>query len=137
MRMDMENNKWWLDHTDKILTGAVILFWAIVHATAQLKVARDTGISFSWVDYIILIPIAIFAGLCFWLVASLFSESQVWIILSSAIGAFLGIAWLNKLASVVLEFVAIKAQQMIKAQTKATDILSTETTQRNEKQDQK
>lgn len=123
------------EHTDTILTGAVIVFWAVVHATAQLKVARDTGIAFSWIDYIILVPIAIFAWLCFWLVASLFSSDQVRIILSSAIGAFMGIAWLNKLSSIFLEFIASKAQKMVNAQKKARDILSTEKDQ-DEKGDQ-
>lgn len=128
--------KRWMMHGDKILVWVVIVFGAFVHATAQLKVARDTGIAFGWIDYIILIPIAIFAGLCFGLVASLFSDSLVYIILASAIGAFLGIAWLNKLASILLEFIAMKAQYMTKSSEKAVDILSEEKKIRNEKKDQ-
>lgn len=83
----------------------VILFGAIVHATSQLKLARDKNQEFTGVDFLILMVIASFAGLVFGLIATLFyADNHIIIILFSAIGAFLGMAGLNKISNILLDF---------------------------------
>lgn len=95
-----------------LVVFCVILFGAIVHATAQLKIARDKDKEFTIADFFILIVIASFAGLVFGLVATLFFEdSQVTIILFSAIGAFLGMAGLNKISNVLLDFLVSRVDR--------------------------
>jgi len=86
-----------------LVIAGVILFGAIVHATAQLKVHKDNGKEFDRVDFTVLTLIASFSGLVFGLTASLFFENLVVIILFSAIGAFLGMAGLNRVANTLLE----------------------------------
>ena len=86
-----------------LLIGGVILFGAIVHATAQLKVHKDTHQEFDFMDFIILTIIACFSGLVFGLTSSLFFENQIVVILFSAIGAFLGMAGLNRVSNTLLE----------------------------------
>lgn len=91
--------------------AAVVFFGAVVHATSQLKVARDAGKEFNKIDFIILVTIASFSGLVFGLAATLFFQNDVMIILSSAIGAFLGMAGLNRLANVILEVLTTRAKK--------------------------
>lgn len=85
---------------------AAAVFGAIVHATAQLKVHRDQKLEFSREDFLILMVIALFSGMVFGLSALLFTENTVLIILATAIGAFLGLAGLNRIANMFLEFLA-------------------------------
>lgn len=92
-----------------LILAGVTLFGAIVHATAQLKVARDNKKQFETVDFVILTVIAAFAGLVFGLFATFFFDNEVAVILSSAIGAFLGMAGLNKVAAIFLDFLVSKA----------------------------
>lgn len=46
-----------------IATGALVLFGAIVHATAQLKLHRERKEEFTKVDFLILFVIAVFSGI--------------------------------------------------------------------------
>jgi len=89
----------------------VILFGAIVHATSQMKIARDANTEFTRVDFLILTIIASFAGLVFGLLATLFFESEVVVILFSAIGAFLGMAGLNKISSILLQVLTSRIEK--------------------------
>ncbi len=87
-----------------IVIAGVIVFGAIVHATAQLKISRDKKQSFTVVDFVILLPLSMFAGgifggITYWTAP----DDIVLIVLSSAIGAFLGIAGLNKVGAIVLD----------------------------------
>lgn len=93
---------------DYIVIGITILFGAIVHATTQLKSHRDNHKEFTIVDFIILFIIACFSGMVFWLVAMMFNFGMIQIILSSAIGAFLGLVWLDKVANMILELILTK-----------------------------
>lgn len=93
-----------------ILMG-VILFGAIVHATSQLKIARDEQKEFTKVDFFILTVIASFAGLVFGLLSTLIFEDQVVVILFSAVGAFLGMAGLNKLSNILLQVLVSKVDK--------------------------
>jgi len=86
-----------------LIIFGVILFGAIVHATSQLKIARDENKEFTRIDFFILTIIASFAGLVFGMSATLFFEREVVVILFSAIGAFLGMVGLNKISSVLLQ----------------------------------
>ena len=90
-----------------ILFG-VVIFGAIVHATSQLKIARDEQREFTKVDFFILTIIASFAGLIFGLLATLFFDNEIVVILFSAIGAFLGMAGLNKISSILLQVLTSK-----------------------------
>lgn len=81
----------------------VVVFGAVVHATAQLKISRDKKVEFTKTDFFILFIIASFSGMIFGLTSMLFFHNQIAIILFSAIGAFLGIAGLNKLSIVLLD----------------------------------
>lgn len=94
-----------------IVVMGVILFGAIVHATSQLKVARDTHMEFTGIDFVILTIISSFAGLIFGLIATIFFDNQIAVILFSAIGAFLGMAGLNKIANVLLDFLVSKVDK--------------------------
>lgn len=93
-----------------LIVFGVIVFGAIVHATSQLKVARDTKAEFTRSDFFILTIIASFAGLVFGLIATLFFDSQVVIILFSAIGSFLGMAGLNRISSVLLDILVSRVK---------------------------
>lgn len=92
-----------------LLIVSIIIFGAIVHATSQLKISREKKAEFTALDFTILFIIACFAWLIFWLVATLFLSNIIWIILASAIGAFLGLTWLNKVANILLDIIASKA----------------------------
>jgi len=94
-----------------LIVIGVILFGAIVHATSQLKIARDTKVEFSKADFIILTVIASFAGLIFGLIATMFFDSQVAVILFSAVGAFLGMAGLNKISNILLNVLVSKVEK--------------------------
>lgn len=49
----------------RLVMIAIVVFGSIVHATTQLKIARDKKAEFTRVDFAILVPIAAFAGLIF------------------------------------------------------------------------
>lgn len=87
-----------------LIVPGIIFFGSIVHATSQLKIARDKKKEFNKIDFFILTIIASFAGLVFGLVALLFFDNQITVILFSAIGSFLGMAGLNKISSILLDF---------------------------------
>jgi hypothetical protein len=97
------------EHVQILITMGVIIFGAIVHATAQLKIARETNSEFEFMDFAILTVIASFSGLVFGLFSTFFFDSEVAVILASAIGAFLGMAGLNKIASIFLDLLVARA----------------------------
>tara|TARA_R110000851_G_scaffold96046_3_gene208439 strand:+ start:934 stop:1251 length:318 start_codon:yes stop_codon:yes gene_type:complete len=85
-----------------ILIG-IVVFGAIVHATAQLKVARDNNRVFTGVDFLILSTIASFSGMIFGLAASVYFTNIVMVALFAGVGAFLGMAGLNRLSNFLLD----------------------------------
>ena len=84
--------------------AGIIIFGSIVHATAKLKIARDTSEAFTVADFVILSVIASFSGLIAGLLATIFLQEQTLVLAASGIGAFLGIAGLNAISSIFLEF---------------------------------
>lgn len=86
----------------------IIIFGALVHATAQLKVARDKDESFTLADFIILFVIASFSGTIIGLTSTFFFESQTAITLSAGIGAFLGMAGVNAVSNAFLGLLVSK-----------------------------
>ena len=84
-----------------LLIGA---FGALVHATSRLKIARDNGEAFTFLDFFILSFLAGFSGLMFGLLAQVFFEDQNLINVATGLGAFLGIACVNILSGVFKEF---------------------------------
>lgn len=85
-----------------IIPLGIIIFGALVHATAQLKIARDKQETFTLADFIILFVIAAFSGTIIGLTSTLFFDSQTAITLSAGIGAFLGMAGVNAVANAFL-----------------------------------
>lgn len=86
-----------------LIATAIVVFGAAVHATNQLKTARQEETAFTWVDFAILFPIAVFSGLMFGLLAEWLSDNTIHMFLASGAGAFLGIAGLNRISDFVLE----------------------------------
>ena len=101
-------NKLWIDQ-QYVIIWLIIVFWSIVHATSQLKIARDKKKDFNWIDFVILLPASIFAGLVFVFISKMISANTDWMIVASAIWSFLGIAWLNKVANILLDVLSSKA----------------------------
>jgi len=91
-----------------IIVLGVILFGSIVHATSQLKIARDKKLQFNAVDFWILFLLASFAGSIFGMIALILFDNQIIVVLFSAIGAFLGMAGLNRVASILLDVLSSK-----------------------------
>lgn len=85
-------------------TIGVILFFAIVHATSQLKIHRDNKRDFDFIDYLILLVIGCGSGALFGIGAMLvWEENFIVVILMSAVGAVSGMAGLNKFAGIMLD----------------------------------
>lgn len=101
---------WILEDKHMIITALAILFGAVVHATAQLKISRDEKKQFWVVDFTILFLIACFSWTVFGLVSTIFFDSQITIILWSSIGAFLWLTGLNKISNIILEFLLTKVK---------------------------
>lgn len=89
-----------------LIIAWIIIFWAFVHATANMKISLEKGQKFTGKDFIILLPIAMFAGLVFAMTSTLITENQTIIILSAAVGSFLGLAGLNRISFTLLEFLS-------------------------------
>lgn len=86
------------------IATAVVVFFAIVHATSQLKVHRDQKLDFDIFDFVILMIIGCGAGTIFGFGAlMLFADNFLAVILMSAIGAVSGMAGLNKFAGIMLD----------------------------------
>ena len=86
----------------EIIVAGIIIFGAIVHATAQFKVARENDVKHSLLDYIINLVIAAFSGMMFGLLGSLHFDNLVVLLLASGAGAFLGIRGLNIMSGVMV-----------------------------------
>jgi len=86
----------------------IVIFGALVHATAQLKVARDKQQVFTFADFVILFVIAAFSGTIIGLTSTLFFDSQTAITLSAGIGAFLGMAGVNAVSNAFLKMLVGK-----------------------------
>ena len=98
--------------TENVIAILIVIFGAIVHASVQLKTARERkDSSFTTLDFFILIPISAFAGLIFGLVASLFFDSEIAVLLSSGVGSFLGIAGLNKMSNTILDILVSRSKK--------------------------
>ena len=92
-----------------LLTGLVILFGSITHATNKLKVAREKKEPFTMVDFIILLPLSMFSGGVFGLIGIIsVPDNPYMIVLFAAMGSFLGIAGLNSLGIAILQFANMK-----------------------------
>lgn len=88
----------------------IVIFGALVHATAQLKIARDKKESFTFSDFVILFVIAAFSGTIIGMSSTLFFDSQTAITLSAGIGAFLGMAGVNAVANAFLSMLVNKIE---------------------------
>jgi hypothetical protein len=87
-----------------MIAAAVVVFFAIVHATSQLKVHREQSLDFDLIDFAVLMIIGCGSGALFGLGAILIWENNfVAIVLLSAVGAVSGMAGLNKFASIMLD----------------------------------
>lgn len=86
----------------------IIVFGALAHATAQLKIARDSKLPFTFPDFIILSFLGAFAGLMFLFLGKLSTENETLLFLLTGMGSFLGVAGLNYLSTWVLNKFNIK-----------------------------
>jgi len=91
-------------HWNSFMLWAIIWFGAIVHATGQLKIARDNGDDkFTFIDWLILIPLAGFAGMIFAIGASIFTQNSTMINFAAGLGSFLSIRGLNIVSALLLD----------------------------------
>lgn len=88
-----------------------VLFGALVHATAQLKIHRDRKELFTFADFCILFFIAAFSGTVIGMSATVVFESQTLITLSAGIGAFLGMAGVNAVANAFLDLIVNRVKK--------------------------
>ena len=91
------------DNLTYAFAGIIIVFGAIVHTGLEFKTARAKNVTFTWVDFMILIFASIFAGLMFAIFATWLSDNATHFLLSAGTGAFLGVAGLNRVCDIVLE----------------------------------
>lgn len=89
----------------------IVIFGALVHATAQLKIARDRKELFTFADFSILFVIAAFSGTIIGMTSTLFFDSQTAITLSAGIGAFLGMAGVNAISNAFLQMLVRKIEK--------------------------
>lgn len=90
----------------------VMLCGAVVHATARLKVARDQNdTNFTWVDFVILLPIAMFSGFVFWLLARVYFDNEIAHFLAASVGSFMGLAGVNKISEAVIEMLTSRLKK--------------------------
>lgn len=87
-------------------TMLMVFFGAAVHATNQLRVAKKNREAFTLADWLILFPTAAFSGLIFGLLSRLLSDNDLHLMLAASIGAFLGLAGLNKVADIVVQMLS-------------------------------
>lgn len=96
--------KFGAEFTQIAIATAVVVFFAIVHATSQLKIYRDKKLDFDLIDFFILMIIGCGSGVMFGLGAMMIFETNfIAVILMSAIGSVSGMAGLNKFASIMLD----------------------------------
>lgn len=92
-----------------VFGASIVVFGAIVHATAQLKMAREKKEIFTIADFLILWIIALFSGVMFGLLANWFFEGELTpILLFAGTGSFLGLVGINKLANFVVDLLMVK-----------------------------
>lgn len=93
-----------------VLPLLMVIFGALAHSTAQLKLARDKNEKFTVSDFIILFVIASFSGTVMGLFAPLVFDSPQLQVVAGAIGAFLGMAGVNRFANFFLDFFIYKTK---------------------------
>lgn len=76
----------------------LIIFGAIAHSVHQWKKARDEGVKFDVLDFIILLIIALFSGTVFAMVGIQTGAAGLQVGILGAIGSFLGIMGLNAIS---------------------------------------
>ena len=94
-----------------ILTGLVILTGAFVHSTNKMRIARENNEEFTWVDFFVLMPTSAFSGLVFGLFVMLFTSNIILLLLSAAIGSWLGVVGLNSIAKGFLATILKKLEE--------------------------
>jgi len=97
--------------TDNILLWLVIIMWAMANAMNEWKLARDGKgeEKFDFIDFLLILFMSIFAGAIFLLFAMMLNFGILQVMLSSWVGAFLGIDWLKQIAKKVLDiYLALK-----------------------------
>lgn len=88
--------------------GSIIIFGAIAHATAQLKIARDNKQEFTVADFFILSVLGAFSGIMFGLLATSVFDDQTMVFLFTGMGSFMGVAGLNWLSVWALNKLGVK-----------------------------
>jgi len=81
----------------------LILFGSAARVAAYVKIARQTHKYYRLADYIVTLVICCFTGVIFGLVALAAGQPEISIMISSAIGSWLGIEGLNRIATILLK----------------------------------
>lgn len=89
-----------------LLVGLVIIFGATANALTQLAQARKSSSKFDFLDFVIAMTIAAFAGTMFGLGAAYIWSDVLPITAISGMGAFLGLKGLNAASEILIEALA-------------------------------
>jgi len=93
-----------VEFTQIIIATCVVVFFAVVHATSQLKIHREQTLEFDIIDFMVLMIIGCGSGALFGLGALfVWGDNFLAVILLSAVGSVSGMAGLNKFASIMLD----------------------------------
>lgn len=100
------------EHGKFLITTLIIVFGAIVHATVNLKQARDNSDTrFGKADFAILFIFASFSGMIFSFLARYFFADENMINLCASIGSFLGIAGVNTVGQTLLDVLVSRVKK--------------------------
>ena len=88
-----------------IIVGGVIIVGAVAHATqmATYKKSEDEPARIFVVDWFIALPLAIFSGIIFALIAYALTEDLVHHAIAAALGSVLGLRGVNRVSERVLD----------------------------------
>jgi len=101
-----------LDFLDNhVLIASLILFAALTNAMIQLKKARGESKVFGFIDFLIELIAAIFAGIVSVLFAVQYNATPVELGIAAGCGAFLGIRGLNAFGDLILRHYTNKIEK--------------------------
>lgn len=95
-------------YSETILIVLTLLFGASTNAFLDYKRARDKKEPYGFIDFMIAIFVAAFAGLIFGFIAETFGFTGAKMHMMVGVGAFMGIAGVNGVVESVLDMVKTK-----------------------------
>jgi hypothetical protein len=104
--------------TELGLLITVAVSFAIVHATAQLKLAREDQKDYEWLDFVINFTIPVGSGSLAGTLAYTvpwFNQQIAWIIFFTASGSIMGLTGLNRLGKLALNVLTSVLENFVKS----------------------